>query len=289
MNKVPKISIVIPSLNMSNLLKDCLDGISRTCDITFEVIVSNNGSTDDTKDYLDNLAEGILKKNPNFVRLIALHLPFNRFISGGINTGMIHATGEYLCICANDILVPPGYFSWAIDNLEKNPKIGTISPFYTEDPRFAGADNFYANYDNVPKSDEWTKNWHLSVIQVFTREMWEKVGEWDERTVNHLMDNDHGQRIFFAGFSPTSWKGIVAYHAHGSYGRAQILNQSKIAKKDSRYYLKKWGVYPDKPYEAIPECMRERAAKGKYLSKGQLTFRNKIKQLKLKEAGEKLS
>lgn len=285
---VTKVSIIVPCLNMVNLTKETIKGIALTCDVTFELIVVNNGSTDETKEWLENGAESILKQNPNFVRLKIINNPYNRGISGGLNTGIIHATGEYLCMCANDILVPPGYFSWAIKNLELNPEIGTISPFYTEDNRFKGFDIFYNNYKNVPKSDEWTDNWHLSVIQVFTREMWEKVGEWDERLMNHLMDNDHGQRIYLAGFKPTAWKGMVAFHLYGSFGRAQLVNQSKEAQHDSRYYLKKWKIFPDKHIDQTDKCIKDRAKVGQYLSKTQLNFKNKIRKIALKSAGERL-
>lgn len=288
-NVVSKVSIICPTLNMSNLLKNTVAGIAKTCDVKFELIVVNNGSTDDTKEYLDTLAEGILKQNPNFIRLISLHLPKNTFISGGINRGILHATGEYLCICANDILVPPKLFSWAIENLEKNPQIGTISPYTIEDERLQNPEVFYANYDKIPKQDKWATNWHQSVIQIFTRKCWETSGEWDERLVNHLMDNDIGQRIYFAGFSPTAWEGILAYHHRGSMGRAQLSNQKKWAKQDSRYYLKKWGIFPDKSHDLIDQCFKDRAAKGGYLSKGQLNFRNKIKDIKLLEAGGRIN
>lgn len=285
---IPSISIVVPCLNMLELTKQTLEGISKTCDVTFEVILVNNGSSDGTKEWADTLAGSLLKKNSNFVRFVAVHNPYNRGISGGVNTGMIHATGKYLCICANDILVPPNYFSWSIDFLERYPKIGTISPFYTEDEKFKGVDNFYSNYGKIPKKDEWTKNWHLSVIQVMTRECWERSGEWDERLMNHLMDNDIGQRIYFSGFEPTAWKGMVAFHLYGSLGRAQLKDQKKVAKHDSRYYIKKWGVFPDKPYEEIPDCIKLRASKGNYLSNGQLSYKNKIRKIPLKQAGDTL-
>lgn len=283
---IVKVSIIIPTLNMLSLLKNTVEGIARTCDVPFEVIVVNNGSKQETKEWLDTLAGPLLKQNKNFIKFTPIHNPYNRGISGGVNTGIIHACGKFLCICANDILVPPGYFSWAIENLTKNPEIGTISPFYTEDQRFAGVDNFYNNYGNIQKTNEWTNNWHLSVIQVFTRELWDKVGEWDEHLMNHLMDNDHGIRIYFAGFKPTAWKGMVCYHQYGSLGRAQLANQSLVAKHDSRYYLKKWGIFPDKDMNDIEDRFKQRAIKGKYLSNTQLNFKNKIRRIQLKQEGE---
>lgn len=288
-NVVPKLSICIPTLNMSNLLKECILGISKSADVSFEVIVCNQNSKDDTKDYLNSVAEGILAQNKNFVRLISLHLPENRFISGGINTAILHATGEYLSIIANDVIVGPNLFSWAIKHLEKNPGIGTISPYTTEDEKFHGAENFYANYDKIPKRDAWSKNWHNSIVQIFTRDSWDKTGPWDERLRTHLMDNDVGQRLFFAGFSPSAYEGMVAYHHRGSFGRSQMAKESDVARQDSRYYLKKWGIMPDKPYEAIPEKFRLLAEKGNYLSSGQLNYRNKIRQVQLREPGHRIN
>lgn len=288
-NLVPKVSIIIPTLNMSQLLKNTIFGIAKTCDVSFEVIVINQNSNDDTKEYLETTAEGILKQNSNFVRLLSLHLPKNTFISGGINRGILHATGEYLCICANDIIVPPKLFSWALMNLEKNPKIGTISPYTIEDERLQDPNIFYANYDKIPKQDKWAKNWHQSVIQIFTRECWEKVNGWDERLRTHLMDNDAGLRIQFAGFSPTAWEGIIAYHHRGSFGRAQLAKEPLVAKQDSRYYLKKWGIFPDKSPDLIDQKYKDLAAKGNYLSYGQLNFRNKIREAQMRDPGMRIN
>lgn len=286
---LPKVSIIVPCLNMLDLTKQTVESIAKTCDVGFEILLINNASTDQTKEWLDTLAEPLLKQNPNFVKLIVVHNKENKFISGGINIGMLHSSAPYMSIIANDVIIPPKMFSWAIKELEKNPKIGTISPYTTEDERFKGVDNFYANYDKIPKQDKWAINWHQSICQVFTREMWEKVGEWDERLRTHLMDNCAGLRIYFAGYSPTAWEGIVAYHQRGSMGRAQMAKESEVAKQDSRYYLKKWGVFPDKPHTEIPECIQERAKEGQYLSSGQLSFKNKIRKTQMREPGHRIN
>lgn len=269
-NSVVKVSIVIPTLNMSQLLKNTLFGIAKTCDVSFEVIVVNNASSDDTKEYLDTLAEGILKQNPNFVRLVVINNKFNRFMSGALNQGYQFATGKYICICANDILVPSGYFSWGIKKLEENPNIGAISPWYTENPHLTvSPEAFYGNYDRIPKLDEWTFNWSFSVLQILTRDLVEKVGEWDECLESSCQDNDYGVRMYLAGFRPTAWKGIVCAHTFGSFGRGAIKNERKVSINDSRYFKKKYGVYTDKGPDDVSEYAKQRCLEGNYISKRQ--------------------
>ncbi len=264
MNVTPRVSIIIPTLNMSNLLKDTIDGIAKTCDETFEIIVVNQASVDDTKDYLDNLAEGILRQNVNFIRLITLHNPENRFWSTACNQGILNSSGEFVAFIANDMLVPPRFFSWATKLLTEKPEIGAVSPFYTEDPRLAG--NFYSNYDRIPKLDEWTPGWHMAPFQICTRELLDKVGEWDEGMRTHVMDNDWGIRIELAGFTPTTWKSMICYHAYGSFGRKQLKLEKKMAKNDMRYFIKKWQKDVAQSNDYLPECIRKTGQIGNYIS-----------------------
>ncbi len=275
MNKIAKVSIILPTMNMSSLLKKTIEGIALTVDVNFELIVVNNASKDDTKEYLDNIAEGILKQNPNFIRLIKLHLPTNRYLSGGINTGVMFSSAPYISIVANDILLPPKMYSFFIDILEKDkyssaPPIGAIGPWYTEDPRFANT--FYQDYDKVPKLDEWTTNWHFSVCHIVPREVWDRIGDWDEKLKTHCNDNDWGMRVPLAGYKATAYKGIVCYHAYGSLGRKQIPNEPGVAQEDSKYFFNKWGIHSDKNYTDVKEEAKVSAANGNYLSEDQKNY-----------------
>lgn len=288
---VPKVSIVIPSLNMLNLLQNTVEGIAKTCDVSFEVIVVNNGSSDNTKEWLETLAEQTLKQNPNFVKLIKIHNKYNRFLSGAINQAILHSSGKYISIVANDILVPPKMYSFFIDLLEKDTehKYGAVGPWYTEDPRFTDINNFYKNYDNVPKRNEWTNQWHFSVCYILRREDWDIIGEWDECMESSCQDNDWGLRAELAGFFQTAYKGIVCAHTYGSFGRGQLKNERKISINDSRYFHKKWGIYTDKGVKDIKDCIKKKAEQGNYISSRQkrnvIKFENKIQ---IEEPGRSL-
>lgn len=245
---LPALSIVIAAWNQSWQTKDCVKVLSKNVDVPFELIVVNNGSTDDTKEYLDTVARGILSDNPNFLSLTCVHQPQNRYLSNAWNVGVRHSIGKYVSLLANDVLIPPKTYSTLIELLQSDPSIGTASPYYTEDMSFMGADNYIANYNKIPKSGEVVKDWHWSVCQVFERKMWEEVGEWDEKLRTHLNDNCHGYRIQIKGYRPTTLKSLVAYHHYGSLARNQMKDEKGTAQVDSKYFFEKYGQHTDKQW-----------------------------------------
>ena len=53
----PSVSIILPTLNHSNLLSDCLQSIKNQTFQDFEVIIVDDGSTDDTKGVINKFVE----------------------------------------------------------------------------------------------------------------------------------------------------------------------------------------------------------------------------------------
>lgn len=84
---MPKVSIIIPAYNAENYIQKCLDSISLQTFSDFEVIVVDDGSTDNTSDivkaYIGNDARFSLLQQENLYAGIAR------------NNGMKHAQGEY--------------------------------------------------------------------------------------------------------------------------------------------------------------------------------------------------
>ncbi|MGJ3240972.1 MAG: dolichyl-phosphate beta-glucosyltransferase [Anaerolineae bacterium] len=97
----PFLSIVIPALNEEHRLPPTLariDAYLSTQDYTYEVIVVDNGSTDDTRGAVKAFAQ----THP-YVRLIQLD---ERGKGRAVKAGMLDADGDYRFICDADLSMP---------------------------------------------------------------------------------------------------------------------------------------------------------------------------------------
>ena len=84
----PKISVLVPAYNVALWLPSCLDSILAQTYQNLEIIVVNDGSTDNTGTILDSYA----KKNG---RIVAIHQK-NAGLVAARETGIAHATGDYV-------------------------------------------------------------------------------------------------------------------------------------------------------------------------------------------------
>ncbi len=91
---MPKISIIVPVYNVENYLKKCLDSIVNQTFKDIEIILINDGSTDNSL----NICKEYAKKDHR-IRLI--NKP-NGGLSSARNVGIDLSTGEYLGFVDSD-------------------------------------------------------------------------------------------------------------------------------------------------------------------------------------------
>ncbi|WP_195929946.1 glycosyltransferase family 2 protein [Clostridium sp. 1001270J_160509_D11] len=106
-----KISVVIPVYNKEMYLDKTLKCILNQSYKNFEVIIVNDGSTDNTKKICDEYA----KKDS---RISVYHIE-NGGVSNARNTGLKYATGEYIQFIDADDCINKDVFKTYIEILEK--------------------------------------------------------------------------------------------------------------------------------------------------------------------------
>src|SRR5262249_42979253 len=100
----------------------CIDSIFRnTLWPDFELIVVDNGSTDGTRQYLQQVAQ--LHGN---VKLILNDT--NQGFAGGDKHGIPRAAGEDVVLLNNDTVVTRGWLGRLIRHLERDPRVGMVGP-----------------------------------------------------------------------------------------------------------------------------------------------------------------
>jgi glycosyltransferase involved in cell wall biosynthesis len=99
--KPGKVSIIIPTKDQTNLLRNAIDSIiTKTNYSDYEIIVLNNNSN--TKEFFD-LMDHYSKTHPTVFRCIEANFPFN--FSRLMNVGVSHANGDYILFLNNDVEV----------------------------------------------------------------------------------------------------------------------------------------------------------------------------------------
>ncbi len=97
----PLISCIVPAYNVTDYVERCIDSLlSQTYD-NYEIIVVNDGSTDDTGEKIKKYSD-----NPK-IRIIYQE---NQGLSAARNTGIKNATGSHLTFVDSDDWVDPDYF-----------------------------------------------------------------------------------------------------------------------------------------------------------------------------------
>lgn len=110
------ISVIVPVYNVSEYLPRCLDSIINQTYRNLEIILVDDGSTDNSGQICDEYAK---KDN----RIIVIHKE-NGGVSSARNQGIDKATGEYIGFVDSDDVVEENMYSILIDNAEnKNVEI----------------------------------------------------------------------------------------------------------------------------------------------------------------------
>lgn len=146
---MPKVSIIIPTYNFGHLIVETLESVFKQTYKDFEVIVVDDGSTDDThqkiKKYLPKIK--YIKHNVN--------LGF----AAAMNTGIRNAKGKYLNFLSSDDKVLPQFLEKEVEVLEKNPEVGLVfSPvFYIDELGKVIRKQKIANDSIIPQSQAYLK------------------------------------------------------------------------------------------------------------------------------------
>ena len=97
----PLISIIIPVYNVSKYVKDCIKSVQLQTYSNLEIIIIDDGSTDDSGLICDQIA----KKDS---RIVVIHQD-NGGLSAARNTGLDYHHGMYFCFVDSDDLIEKNY------------------------------------------------------------------------------------------------------------------------------------------------------------------------------------
>ena len=114
-----KASVIIPNLNGAGWLRDSIESIWAQTEQDFELIVIDNGSTDESleiaRSYCGNPRYHLIENSEN------------TGFSHAVNQGIAMAKGEYMALFNNDAFAEPNWLEELLKTAESDPKIFAVS------------------------------------------------------------------------------------------------------------------------------------------------------------------
>jgi len=183
------VSVIIPAYNQSHYLGQAIQSVLDQTYPDFEIIVVDDGSTDDTRAVADSFTDARLR----YV------YQDNAGLSAARNTGIRHATGTYLSYLDSDDLFLSEKLALLVDAFDREPELG-----------FAAGQAVLIDENSQPLGEifdaglpqdrsQLLMNNPLHVGSVLLRRDWqEKVGFFDE-SLRSYEDWDMWLRLVRAG------------------------------------------------------------------------------------------
>lgn len=106
----PKFSIIVPVYNTEKYLKRCLDSIRKQTFKNYEVIIVNDGSTDNSSDIISKYPFKIINQK-------------NQGLSMARNNGVKESSGEYLIFLDSDDYIEKDLLREINNSLSNNPDL----------------------------------------------------------------------------------------------------------------------------------------------------------------------
>src|SRR5262245_8452920 len=129
MPDAPTISVVIPAYNLAPFIAECIESVLAQTRRDFEVIVVNDGSTDDTEARIMSYRD---------------HIVYCSHPNSGVmrtrNAGIAAARGQYIAVVDGDDRWEPRYLEVLAGRLDADPQLGAAFPnaWFLGSPQRAG-------------------------------------------------------------------------------------------------------------------------------------------------------
>lgn len=239
-----KTSIVILTCNQFDMTRNCLESIAKNTPEAHEVIVVDNGSTDETLSYLEGLGDRITlivnDRNLGFAR--------------GCNQGTEAATGDAVLYLNNDTVLPPGWLAPMLRVLWSEEDIGMAGPVtnyasghqkipvpYT---RIEDMEAYALHHRSVHAGSVTEVRRLIGFCLLVKRSVLDEIGGFDERFgFGNYEDDDLCLRAIRSGYRLMLVHEAFIHHiGHASMGQMNSAALDALLAENADKARRKWGA-----------------------------------------------
>ena len=227
-----KASVIIPNLNGAGWLRDSIESIWAQTEQDFELIVIDNGSTDESleiaRSYCDNPRYHLIENSEN------------TGFSHAVNQGIAMAKGEYMALFNNDAFAEPNWLEELLKTAESDPKIFAVSSLMLRyyEPELADDAGDYVTILGFAckRGDGLKASRYQKPCRIFSacggaalyrKSILDKIGVFDELFFAYYEDVDLSWRANNAGYKNVLCPTAKCYHICGASTGAVRYNAFK--------------------------------------------------------------
>jgi GT2 family glycosyltransferase len=210
-----KVSIVIPNYNGASFLEDCLLSLKKQTYTDFEIILVDNGSSDDSEQVAFSIYPDI--------RFISMGE--NKGFSKAVNAGIRGANGEYTVLLNNDTIATEQWLESLVTCIESDPAIFSCSSKmvkFKEPEQIDDAGDAYTIFGwayqegNSAPISQYTTNRQIfsscAGAAIYRTRLFSEIGYFDEQFFAYLEDVDVGYRANIYGYKNIYCADAIIYH-----------------------------------------------------------------------------
>lgn len=207
------VTIVVQSFNRLDKSMKCIDSILKyTKDINYELILIDNGSTDDTLNYY---------KSVQHPRKTIVHVTKN---IGSYVPPIYRVHGKFVAHICNDTYVTKDWLKNLLTCLKSDESIGLVVPVISNGSNNQGADISFTTLEemqekaaahNVSNPALWHERIRLVIqMAIYRREVLDIVGYPDYGFFHDFADDDLSFRVRRAGYKIVLCRDTFVHHDH---------------------------------------------------------------------------
>ena len=238
-------SVVIPTYNAAHLIGQQLDALATQVGAPpFEVVSADNGSTDDLVGLIDSWQDRL----PYLRRVDASR---GRGVSVARNVGIEAARTDRILICDADDIVAPGWVRAFHEALDENP----LASGPAETVTLSGPSAGWVPIDQLSTGlyETWGgRTYGLGGNTAMRREVWERVGGYDEEFPAGAEEIDFAWRAWDAGYRFTYVPDALLHYRIRTDLRGVLRQQYNSGRGTATLYAK------FRPAEVVPKSVPRR-------------------------------
>ena len=240
----PEVSIIIVNYRTPDLTIRCVESIVQTTRVTYEIIVVDNDSQDDS-------VEQIRHAHPT-VQII--ENTENEGFGRANNLGAAHAKGTYLLLINSDVILQENCIDHCLELLKQEPQTGVLGCKLVNDD---GSDQNSQYFDVASLKSIWRTNVLIDKFFTFKRgeleavmgafffiprDLFRELGGFDPDFFMYAEELELCKRVRARGFTVKFIEDVIAIHKHGasSIGSTWSIRQNLLS--NALLYLKTGGL-----------------------------------------------